>query len=127
MFNFKINNMQYNYWLENYYNNYKEGYKELLNAIYVENDGNISLQEIDEDIEEFLSNWGREIDRDSRRWWDELTVVGNFHNKYFQWNSAIANGDEPPSMLGWEFDRSAVYEVEPYTETITVTRYKVIK
>jgi len=76
---------------------------------------------------EILIEAGRneiEVDRDSHRWWDEVTKIAQFGDKYFRYTWATANRDESVQDLGWDFSWSSVSEVEPYMETVVVTKWR---
>lgn len=84
--------------------------------------------EFDEDAcEEILIECGKNeitVDRDSHRWWDEVTKIAQYGDKYFQYIWAEANRDEHVKDLGWDFDWNSVVEVEPYEETVVVTKWR---
>lgn len=97
------------------FNYYKNKYPDFLNSIEDLDDIN-KYREIFSEFEEIIS-------RDSRRWWDVLTVVGKIGDKYFKWEWASANRDQSIFDLGWGFDWYSIQEVEPKEETITVINW----
>lgn len=105
-----------------------EEIKEYLNDWY--NETNNTKYALDADAcEEILTESGEneiEVDRDSHRWWDEVTRIAKFGDKYFQYVWAEANRDEHVKDLGWTFDWGSVIEVEPYTEVVEVTKWREI-
>jgi hypothetical protein len=58
------------------------------------------------------------------RWWDNTQEVVRIGDKYFEYMGATTTGDMSAWEAGWEFDWSTVVEVEPYQETITITKYR---
>lgn len=87
--------------------------------------------EVDKEAAEELLLWEGEntveLSRESYRWWDEIETVSKYGDKYFRYYGASANRDESIYELGWEFDWDSVEEVEPYEETITVTKYRTVE
>lgn len=66
------------------------------------------------------------IDRYSFRWWDEYsTIVKLDDGRYVMFDDANANRDESIFDLGWYFNPSSIVEVEPYTETVEIRKWKV--
>ncbi|MFW6281282.1 MAG: hypothetical protein ACOC1O_00610 [bacterium] len=92
----------------------------------VKYDGNAEHGDEDEAFEILneSADYYEEIERHTHRWWDEVIYVGKFGDKYFKFPMAHANRDESVFDLGWNFYWDDVKEVEAYTETITVTKYK---
>lgn len=88
----------------------------------------ITKEEFEADFLECFDPWeyDQEFDRDSHRWWDEFTAIKRIGNKYFQYTWATANRDESIFELGWDFNENSIVEVEPYTETIEVTKYRIV-
>jgi len=94
------------------------------------NEKNNAEHEFDESgCQEILIECGKdefEVSRDSHRWWDEVTRIAQFGDKYFQYTWAKANRDESVQDLGWEFEWDSVSEVEPYEETVVVKKWRSI-
>lgn len=65
-----------------------------------------------------------EIFRDSHRWWDQITYVGKYGDKFFEFTTARTTRDMTARDCGWEFDWDDVVEVEPYVEVVEVIKYK---
>lgn len=100
--------------------------KEYLNTWYNETN-NTTYECTDADSLEILIESGKdeiEVDRSSHRWWDEVTRIAKYGDKYFEYTWATANRDESIFDLGWEFNWDSVHEVEPYTETVLVTKWQ---
>jgi hypothetical protein len=100
--------------------------KEYLNTWYNETN-NTTYEYTDADSLEILIESGKdeiEVDRSSHRWWDEVTRIAKYGDKYFEYTWAKANRDESVTDLGWEFNWASVHEVEPYTETVLVTKWQ---
>lgn len=65
------------------------------------------------------------IDREEHRWWDSyFTAIQLNDGRYIMYDDASANRDESIWDLGWEFDISLCVEVEPYEESIVVTKWR---
>jgi len=83
--------------------------------------------ETDDDYNEILWEFGTEVaelDRDSHRWWDEMTIVKEFKisddkKYYIGYCWASANRDESIFDLGWDFDSRTVALYKPKETVIT--------
>jgi len=73
-------------------------------------------------LEEGSVNYERKVS--GSRWWDNIEKVSEVEGTYFRYLSARTTGDMSAWEAGWQFDWSTLEEVEPYTETITVTKYR---
>lgn len=60
----------------------------------------------------------------SSRWWNNIEKVSEFEGTYFSYMWAETTGDMGIWEAGWEFDWSSLREVEPYTDTVIVTKYR---
>jgi hypothetical protein len=58
------------------------------------------------------------------RWWDNIEKIVRIEDTFFRYEWARTTGDMGAQEAGWEFDWDTLDEVIPYTETITVTKYK---
>lgn len=106
----------------------------MTNSEIIEYIRNIMAKELPEykfnstNVYKFLNNYTEHvetyIDRYSRRWWDEFDTVCKLDDMYIRHNDAKANRDMSVIELGWEFDMKSIVEVEPYTETIVVTKWR---
>lgn len=91
------------------------------NLVYVDNTP-IS----DEQVLEILKS-GTEVHSEhenSCRWWEEWSYVVKIGDRYFSYAYAEANRDESVRELGYDWDIDSVEEVEPYVETVVVTKYR---
>lgn len=66
-----------------------------------------------------------ELDRDSRRWWDTVTVIKKFDLGqqgiyYIGYRWAQANRDQSIFDLGWQFDQGTISLYKP-KEIVTTT------
>ena len=66
-----------------------------------------------------------ELDRDSHRWWDTLTIVKQFDLEpqgiyYIGYEWAYANRDQSIFDLGWQFDQGTISLYKP-KEIVTTT------
>lgn len=84
-----------------------------------------------DDLTEFFyeigSDWTWDEQLGSSRWWDNLFVVQEINGKLIGYEWAATTGDRSARDRGWEFNENSICFVEPYTETITVTKYREIK
>lgn len=89
----------------------------------------LTLDQLEDSFDDYFEPYEylREIDRDSHRWWDEAILVKKIGDKYFMYTWAFANRDEHVYDLGFDFDINSIIEVEPYEETITVTKYREVR
>jgi len=103
--------------------------KNIKEIIYHELNLDIPMEDFNENFLEYFQpgEYNKSFDRDSYRWWDEMTCVKKIGNKYFSYTWAITTGDMSANEAGWEFDFDSLIEVEPYEETITIIKYKPIK
>jgi len=60
---------------------------------------------------------------DEHRHWIEIDKVVEVEGRFFRFGWAKGAGDQGIFDAGWEFDPETIIEVEPHTETITVTTY----
>lgn len=60
----------------------------------------------------------------SKRHWDDVYRVIRIYGMLIGFQSAETTGDDSPEDKGWVFDLNSIEELESYTETITVTKYR---
>ncbi len=107
---------------------YPEAYQDLLMelvAVY-----STGVEEIEEELGEYIvSDLDSYIARNSRRHWDDITMILPIKDKYFQFEWAVATGDTSIEDLGWEFDKNSVVEVIKRVETVLqkVITYEPVK
>jgi len=63
---------------------------------------------------------------DNKRWWNMCDVVIIVNDRLLMYSGAETTGDASPSEKGWELNPSTFCEVEEYTETIVVKKYRKI-
>ena|SRR6478735_12495823 len=107
--------------------NSKEKLKSIYKEHYKDNEWFDSTEgPTDADLLDFLNdgNCLRDDKVSSSRWWNNMRRIVEIEGTYFQYIWAETTGDMGIWDTGWEFDWSTLQEVEPYTETITVTKYR---
>jgi|ERR1700749_2239198 len=105
--------------------------KEKLKSLYIEyfkdekwlNPNDITDSELVDFLNE--SNTVSQVVTSGSRWWDNIEKVADVEGLgYFKYEWAKTTGDMTAREAGWEFDWNSLAEVEPYTETVTITRYR---
>lgn len=105
----------------------KEKLKILYKEHYKDNEWLDSNEEpSDGDLLDFLNegNIKRDDKTSGSRWWNNLRRITEIDGRYFQYEWAETTGDMGIWDAGWEFDWGSLVEVEPYTEVITITKYR---
>lgn len=100
-----------------------EHVKQFLVSYYAGNRNDVLDYVLDYLREEETVHIGKEY---KRRHWREFERIVRVGENYIQFIDAAADGDWSADDKGWEFDESTIKIVEPYQETIVVTKYRAI-
>lgn len=105
--------------------------KEELKSLYTEYHKDnewfyVNEEPSDGDLLDFLNdgNLKKDDKHSGSRWWNNMERIVEIEGRYFRYHWAETTGDMSIWDSGWEFDWNTLVEVEPYQETIIVTKYR---